>query len=170
MYLWLHIKCLIFLPDFNQILNLSTDFHRSPQHQISPTSVQWKPCWYLRTERQMPTAWYHLHSRTVLLWWLNVASNNKTYIHIHVQFLTLFPDFNQIWVFLADFYTHPQYQTSWKSIYWEQRWYIRADGSKEVLFAIMRMQLKIDRDMKTTYCGGSKDDHHHQCICSSHFL
>jgi hypothetical protein len=45
-----------------------------------------------------------------------------------------------------------------------------AGESKEALFAIMRMPLKMERDMKITYCGGSKDGHHHHCIYSSHFL
>lgn len=55
MYLWLHVRCLTLLPDFNQILNLSTDFHKSAQHKISHTSVQWEPSWYLQTDRcQLP--------------------------------------------------------------------------------------------------------------------
>ena len=43
MYWDLQVKCTIFLPDFNQILFSSTDFHESPQYQISRKSVQWEP-------------------------------------------------------------------------------------------------------------------------------
>ena len=39
----LHVKCLIFLPDFNQIWIISTDSHGSPQYQILCKSVQWEP-------------------------------------------------------------------------------------------------------------------------------
>jgi hypothetical protein len=35
----LHVKCPLFLSDFNQIWIFSTDFHRSVQHQISRKSI-----------------------------------------------------------------------------------------------------------------------------------
>ena len=42
-YLDLHVKCPILLSDFNQICNISTDFHKTPRHQISRKSFQWEP-------------------------------------------------------------------------------------------------------------------------------
>ena len=51
--LGLHVKPpppLIILRHFNQIWNLSADFHRSPRYQTSLKSVQWKLRWYIRTE------------------------------------------------------------------------------------------------------------------------
>ena len=53
MQLGLHIKCLIFLPDFSQIWNFLTDFHKNFQYQISHKSVQQKLCWYMQTDRHM---------------------------------------------------------------------------------------------------------------------
>ena len=52
MYLRPHVKYLIFLPDFNQICTFSTDFHSSPQNQISRKSFHWKLRWYKRTNGQ----------------------------------------------------------------------------------------------------------------------
>jgi len=51
MYLGLHVKYPIFLPACNQICNSWTCFHESPRYQISRKFVQWKPRWYLRTDR-----------------------------------------------------------------------------------------------------------------------
>ena len=53
MYIGLHIKCPIFLPDINQISVSSTGFHSSPQNQIPHKTVQWRYMW---TDRM--TAWY----------------------------------------------------------------------------------------------------------------
>jgi len=39
MHLGLHVKSLMFMSDFNQTWSL-TDFHRSPQNQISCKTVQ----------------------------------------------------------------------------------------------------------------------------------
>jgi len=49
-YWGLHVTCLMFLPDFHKIWNVSTDFFRSPQYQISRQSVLWDPCWYMGTD------------------------------------------------------------------------------------------------------------------------
>ena len=35
MYLDLHVKCLLFLSEFNQSVNMSTDFINNPEHTIS---------------------------------------------------------------------------------------------------------------------------------------
>jgi len=42
-HLDLHVKCPILLSDFNQICNISTDFHKTPRYQISWKSFQWEP-------------------------------------------------------------------------------------------------------------------------------
>lgn len=38
-----------FLPDFNQIWNLMTDFHKSPKYQISRKFAPCESLWYMRT-------------------------------------------------------------------------------------------------------------------------
>jgi len=48
-YWGLRVTCLMFLPDFHKIWNVSTDFLTSPQYQISRQSVQWDPRWYMGT-------------------------------------------------------------------------------------------------------------------------
>lgn len=42
-YLGLHVKYPTFLPDFNEILILPTDFRKSPEYQIWAKSVWWDP-------------------------------------------------------------------------------------------------------------------------------
>jgi hypothetical protein len=39
-----HPKCPIFLPNFKQIWNFSTDFHEDLENQSSRKSVQWERC------------------------------------------------------------------------------------------------------------------------------
>jgi len=41
-YLGLHVYCLKFFLEFNQVWNFSTDLHRCRQYQISWNSVQWE--------------------------------------------------------------------------------------------------------------------------------
>jgi nucleoid-associated protein YejK len=48
-YLGLLVKSSIFLSDFNQIRNLSTDFYKNSQYQGSRKSVQWEPHRYMQT-------------------------------------------------------------------------------------------------------------------------
>jgi hypothetical protein len=43
----LHLKCLMVLPDFNQIWIFMTDFHRSPKYQMSWKSINWELYWYM---------------------------------------------------------------------------------------------------------------------------
>jgi hypothetical protein len=47
----LKVKCPMFLPDYNQILSFSTDFHRSPQYQVSRKGTHWELCWYISAGR-----------------------------------------------------------------------------------------------------------------------
>jgi hypothetical protein len=82
------IKCIYvqWFADFNQILNLSTGFHKSPQHQFSNTPFERDLCWYIRTERQMPTACCHLQSRTALYAGLiSLAKIKRTYIFMFIS-------------------------------------------------------------------------------------
>jgi len=53
-YLCIHVKCLIFLSDLNQILLSSTDPYKSPHYHILRKSAQRDQCWYTqtRTDRQ----------------------------------------------------------------------------------------------------------------------
>jgi hypothetical protein len=51
-YLGLHIKCLIFLPDFDEIWSFWADFYKSSQYQISRISVQWGLRWCMQTDRR----------------------------------------------------------------------------------------------------------------------
>jgi hypothetical protein len=51
-HLRLHVKCLIFLSDFNQTSSFATEFRKSPQQQITRKSVQWEPRWHMRTNGQ----------------------------------------------------------------------------------------------------------------------
>jgi len=80
--------------------------------------------WYSRTRQTMynvllwhvqvmlyllgfPNSLITFHSKTALLWQFNVTSNNKTYLGLHVKFLTFLPTFNQTWIFLTDFHKSP---------------------------------------------------------------
>ena len=49
-------------------------------------------------------------------WRIYVATNNKTYLSLHVKFLIFLSDFDQMWNFMKDFYKSFQYQISWKSV------------------------------------------------------
>jgi hypothetical protein len=50
MYLCLHVKCPIFLPNYNQIWNSLTDVHKSPKCQILQMYVQWNMHWWVQTD------------------------------------------------------------------------------------------------------------------------
>ena len=43
-------KVPVFFSDFTHVWISSTAFHKSPQHQISPRSVQREPRWYIQTD------------------------------------------------------------------------------------------------------------------------
>ena len=51
-YLGLHAKCPIFLPDISQICDFLADFHDTPHSPISQKSVQCDPRWYMGTDGQ----------------------------------------------------------------------------------------------------------------------
>ena len=46
----LHVKYALFLSDFNETWNFSTDFRKSVKYQISSKSVQWKPSCFMQTD------------------------------------------------------------------------------------------------------------------------
>ena len=52
MYIGLHEKYPFFLSNINETGNLSTDFRKIPEYQISWKSLQWKPSCSIRTEGQ----------------------------------------------------------------------------------------------------------------------
>jgi len=47
------------------------------------------------------------HSKKVLLWRLNIADNNKTFLSLHVRYPIFLPDFNEIWIFSTDLHKVP---------------------------------------------------------------
>ena len=47
-----HVMSHMFLSDFNNIPIFSTDFRKSPQHQILRISIQSEPRWYMQTDGQ----------------------------------------------------------------------------------------------------------------------
>jgi hypothetical protein len=49
-------------------------------------------------------------------WRIYVATNNKTYLSLHVKFLIFLSDFDQMLNFMKDFYKSLQYQICWKSV------------------------------------------------------
>ena len=83
LYIGLHIKCLIFSPDINQISVISTGFHSSSQCQIPHKTVQWKPSWCMWTDRL--TAWYHFNWKEHFCGSFNIVANTTTYFGHHVN-------------------------------------------------------------------------------------
>jgi hypothetical protein len=53
MYIGLHVKYPLFLPDFNETWIFSTDLRKILEYQISETSVQRQPAELLRADRQI---------------------------------------------------------------------------------------------------------------------
>jgi hypothetical protein len=49
MYIGLHVKYLLFLPDFNKTRIFSTDFRKILKYKISLKSAQWEPSCSMRT-------------------------------------------------------------------------------------------------------------------------
>lgn len=45
-----HVECPILLSDVKQIWSFWTGVCKSPQYEISLIYVEWKPCWYMRTD------------------------------------------------------------------------------------------------------------------------
>ena len=55
LYTGLHVKCPLFLSDFNQIRIFSTDFRRVLKYQTSWKSVHWEPSCCMRTDKHEKT-------------------------------------------------------------------------------------------------------------------
>jgi len=49
-YIGLHVKCPLFLSDFNGTLIFCTDFRNIFKYEISRKSVQWEPSCHMRTD------------------------------------------------------------------------------------------------------------------------
>jgi len=60
------------------------------------------------------------------------AVNNERYLGLHVECPIFLACFKQIWSFLTDFHSSPQYQISWKSVNWRKRWYMWTDGGTDM--------------------------------------
>jgi hypothetical protein len=60
MYTGLHVKCPLFLPDFNQTSIFSTDFRNILKQQTSWISAQWEPSCSMRTDRKHEAFWNFL--------------------------------------------------------------------------------------------------------------
>jgi hypothetical protein len=54
------------------------------------------------------------------------------YIGLHVNYPLFLSDFNEIWVFLTDFWEILTYQISWKSVHWEPNSLIQTDMNPTV--------------------------------------
>jgi len=67
-------------------------------------------------------------SKREILWWVNVTSNNKTHLNLHVNCPIFSPDFNKTWYFSTDYNNSHEHRISHKSIQWEPTWYKRTDG------------------------------------------
>jgi hypothetical protein len=52
MYIGLHVKYLLFLPDFNETLNFLTDFQKILKYQILQKPVQWELSFSMWTDGQ----------------------------------------------------------------------------------------------------------------------
>ena len=73
-----------------------------------------------------------------VLWRLNVADNNETYLGLHANWPIFLPDFNQTWIFTTDFHeTHtiifhgknrPVGAALIQAGAWTDRWDVRTDG------------------------------------------
>jgi hypothetical protein len=57
-----------------------------------------------------PNSLIPFHSKSTLLRRFHVASNNKTYLDLHVKYPVFLPDFNQVRIFSTHFHKSPQYQ------------------------------------------------------------
>jgi hypothetical protein len=66
----------------------------------------------------------------VFLWWIYVASNNKTHLGLHAKCPRILPDFKQIWKFLDKFLWTLQYQITRKSVQSEPHRCVRTDMTK----------------------------------------
>jgi len=53
MYIGLHVKCLLFLPEFHESWTVSTYFRKILKYHISLKPFQWDLCFSMRTDRRL---------------------------------------------------------------------------------------------------------------------
>ena len=83
MYFGLHVRCVIFLSDFNRIWIRSTDFHKSSIYHISQKSVQRQPCHYVGWTWRSHRRFLQLCNLPKKLWkWAYSRSSDSAEEHV----------------------------------------------------------------------------------------
>ena len=67
----------------------------------------------------------------VLLTYTCPCQQYKMNLGLDIKYPVFLSDFNQIWMFWADFSKSLQYRTSRNSVWWEPSWYGRTDGQTD---------------------------------------
>jgi len=71
------------------------------------------------------------HSKRALLWWFNVAGDNKTCLSLDEKFLIFLSVVDQICSFMTDFHRSPEYETSRQYVKWKPHWYTYVCGQRD---------------------------------------
>ena len=87
----------IFLPDYNQIWILLTDFNESPQYQISRTSDQWEPRRWMQTEMRKLTGAFRDYANAAMKQWLTADKGWTTSFTVNSQYHTKFCTEHRTW-------------------------------------------------------------------------
>jgi hypothetical protein len=80
---------------------------------------------------------------TTFVWNISHSKKNwvryvqKTSIGLHVKYRLFLSDFNETWIFSADFSTIFKCQISWKSVEWETRYFMLTDGQTDIMILIV---------------------------------
>jgi hypothetical protein len=68
----------------------------------------------------------------------------NVYYGVDVEYTLFMSDFNETWLFWADFRNILKYKLSWKSVQWDPSSYMRTDMTKLILdFEVFRTRLKL---------------------------
>ena len=87
--------------------------------QLKPNNAFCVCCWATCHSQQYKNIEF---CTKLMLWRIDVAGKNRTYLGLHVKCSIFFYDFNQIWSVLRDFHKSIQYQSSLKSVQWQSCW------------------------------------------------